>query len=380
MGCNVMTVFENIASLRADQRFADTDHWAAHGAQWASGESKRIECLSVVNETHDVKTFTFHSPDYPALAYEPGQFLTLSPVIDQQVISRCYTLSSTPTRPFTFSITVKRVPGGAVSNWLHDNLKAGDAMTASGPAGIFTPIAGPARKLLYLSAGSGITPLMAMTRAAADLHADLDIVFVHSARTPKDIIFRDELARLERSMPRLRTLFFCEDLGDEPDWTGPIGRLSIDELQRRIPDFMERSVFTCGPKGYMDAAKALLGGAGFDLARYHQESFDISAEAPVEPAPRAEPGQAQGTFTVRLARSGKAFTMTAEQTVLSAAKKAGAVVPSSCSQGVCGTCKTAVLEGSVEMNHNGGIRQREIDKGLRLLCCSRPTSDLVIDL
>ena len=174
-----MSLFENIASLRADQRFVDTDHWAAHGAQWASGDSKRIECLSVVAETHDVKTFVFHSPDYPALAYEPGQFLTVSPVIDGQSISRCYTLSSTPTRPFTFSITVKRVPGGAVSNWLHDNLKAGDAMAASGPAGVFTPVAGPARKLLYLSAGSGITPLMAMTRAAADLHADLDIVFVH---------------------------------------------------------------------------------------------------------------------------------------------------------------------------------------------------------
>ena len=380
MGFEVMSLYENIAALRADQRFADTDHWAAHGAQWASGESKRIECLSVVAETHDVKTFTFHSPDYPALAYEPGQFLTISPVIGQQSVSRCYTLSSTPTRPFTFSITVKRVPGGAVSNWLHDNLKAGDAMSASGPAGVFTPVAGPARKLLYLSAGSGITPLMAMTRAAADLHADLDIVFVHSARTPKDIIFREELARLERSMPRLRTLFFCEGLGDEPDWAGPIGRLSIAELQQRIPDFLERSVFTCGPKGYMDAARALLGAAGFDLARYHQESFDINAEVVVEPTPGAEPGLAQDTFTVRLARSGKSFTMSADQTVLSAAKKAGAVVPSSCSQGVCGTCKTALLEGSVEMKHNGGIRQREIDKGLRLLCCSRPTSDLVIDL
>ncbi|HDS1736939.1 hybrid-cluster NAD(P)-dependent oxidoreductase [Pseudomonas sp. BP8] len=375
-----MTKFENIASLRADQRFADTDHWAAHGAQWESGASKRIECLSVVDETHDVKTFTFHCPDYHALAYEPGQFLTVSPRIDGQSVSRCYTLSSSPTRPFTFSITVKRVPGGAVSNWLHDNLKAGDAMAASGPAGVFTPVAGPARKLLYLSAGSGITPLMAMTRAAADLHADLDIVFVHSARTPKDIIFRDELARLEHSMPRFRTLFFCEGLGDEPDWTGPLGRLSIEQLQQRIPDFMERSVFTCGPKGYMDAAKAMLGNAGFDLARYHQESFDISAEVLPEPLPGADSALVQDTFSVRMARSGKTFTMTAQQTVLSAAKQAGAVVPSSCSQGVCGTCKTALLEGSVEMNHNGGIRQREIDKGLRLLCCSRPTSDLVIDL
>jgi Flavodoxin reductases (ferredoxin-NADPH reductases) family 1 len=250
-----------------------------------------------------------------------------------------------------------------------------------GQAGIFTPVAAPAKKLLYLSAGSGVTPVMAMTRAAADLQADLDIVFVHSARTPKDIIFRDELARLERSMPSLRTVFFCEGLGDEPDWTGPVGRLSVEELQRLIPDFKDREVFTCGPKGYMDAVKNLLGTAGFDLKRYHQESFDINAEEVVEAlAEPAAPGVAQDTFTVRLARSGKEFTMTPDQTVLSAAKKAGAVVPSSCSQGVCGTCKTAILEGTVEMKHNGGIRQREIDKGLRLLCCSRPTSDLVVDL
>ncbi len=378
----VMGMIENIASLRADQRFADTDHWATFGVQWASGESKRIECLTVVDETHDVKTFVFHCPDYHALAYEPGQFLTVSPVVNGESISRCYTLSSTPTRPFTFSITVKRVPGGIVSNWLHDNLRAGDALAASGPAGIFTPVAAPSKKLLYLSAGSGVTPVMAMTRAAADLHADLDIVFVHSARTPKDIIFRDELSRLERSMPRLKTFFFCESNGDEPDWRGPTGRLSVEQLRQLVPDFLEREVFTCGPKGYMDAVKALLETGGFDMSHYHQESFDINAEVVVEVETPASVEAAPGadTFTVRLARSGKEFTMTADQTVLAAAKKAGAVVPSSCSQGVCGTCKTAVLEGTVEMHHNGGIRQREIDKGLRLLCCSRPTSNLVVDL
>ncbi|MCA3799249.1 2Fe-2S iron-sulfur cluster-binding protein, partial [Burkholderia sp.] len=89
---------------------------------------------------------------------------------------------------------------------------------------------------------------------------------------------------------------------------------------------------------------------------------------------------ADGTYTVRLSKSGKTFEMNASETVLTAARKNGVALPSSCSQGICGTCKTAVLEGSVDMHHNGGIRQREIDKGLRLMCCSRPTSDLVLDL
>ncbi|MBL3931311.1 hybrid-cluster NAD(P)-dependent oxidoreductase, partial [Bacteroides thetaiotaomicron] len=88
-------------------------------------------------------------------------------------------------------------PGGVMSNWLHDTMRPGGRMLAYGPSGSFTPTAAPAAKLLYLSAGSGVTPLMSMTRASIDLGLDLDIVFVHSARTPADIVFRNELQRLE---------------------------------------------------------------------------------------------------------------------------------------------------------------------------------------
>lgn len=380
-----MTRFETlptaIGNAASQQRFTDPDTWSAYGAQWNSGEQKTLLCCDVRDETHDVKTFSFRCADFSALSFEPGQFITISPVIAGQTIARCYTLSSSPTRPFSFSITVKRVPNGVVSNWLHDNLRAGDTLSASGPAGSFTPVGHPAKKLLYLSAGSGVTPLMSMTRAGFDMAAQLDIVFVHSARTPSDIVFHEELTRIQALMPGLRVLNVCEGLGTDADWTGPVGRLSLELLSESVPDFKEREVFTCGPQGYMDAVKALLRSGGFDFQHYHQESFDIAAlvEAPlIETAPAVEQGET--LFTVTLSRSGKTFSMPATQTVLSAAKKAGAIVPSSCSQGVCGTCKTALLQGTVEMNHNGGIRQREIDKGLRLLCCSRPTSDLVIDL
>jgi ferredoxin-NADP reductase len=380
----IMTLYESLpASLftTSQSQFTDADTWSAYGAQWNSGEQKTLHCCNVRDETHDVKTFSFRCADFSALSFEPGQFITVSPVIGGQTIARCYTLSSSPTRPFSFSITVKRVPGGVVSNWLHDNLRAGDSLIAAGPVGSFTPVGHPARKLLYLSAGSGVTPLMSMARASFDLAADLDIVFVHSARTPCDIIFQDELTRMQALSPGLRVLNVCEGKGADTGWNGPLGRLDLQLLSERVPDFKEREVFTCGPKGYMDAVKAVLAKGGFDFQHYHQESFDIAArvEAPlIEQAPASE--QAQGLFTITLSRSGKTFDMPANQTVLAAAKKAGAIVPSSCSQGVCGTCKTAVLQGTVEMKHNGGIRQREIDKGLRLLCCSKPTSNLVIDL
>jgi ferredoxin-NADP reductase len=378
-----MTTYEKLSlpvTAGAVERFTDAETWDAFGSQWNSGEQKTLQCCAVRQETHDVKTFIFRCADFSALSYEPGQFITISPIIAEQTVARCYTVSSSPTRPFAFSITVKRVPGGAVSNWLHDNLNPGDTLRASGPTGSFTPVGHPAKKLLYLSAGSGVTPLMSMTRAVYDMAANLDIVFIHSARTPVDIIFHEELLSMQASMPGLRVISICEGRGDTTGWQQPIGRLDLSLLHQQVPDFKEREIFTCGPQGYMEAVKSLLKKGEFDFEHYHQESFDISvlSEEPlVEQIPSLDQ---QDVFTVTLARSGKTFSMSGSQTVLTAAKKAGAIVPSSCSQGVCGTCKTALLKGTVEMNHNGGIRQREIDKGLRLLCCSKPTSDLVVDL
>ncbi|MEK6418361.1 MAG: hybrid-cluster NAD(P)-dependent oxidoreductase [Burkholderia gladioli] len=376
----------------AEARFSDPATWEAGAAEWGSGELRVLTCCRVVDETRDVRSFEFRVGDGAPVRFEPGQFMTVSATVQGQSVERCYTISSAPTRPHLLSITVKRVPGGTMSNWLHDNLAPGSLLRAYGPSGSFTSTAAATRKSLYLSAGSGVTPLMSMLRAGIDLGLDRDVVFVHSARTPHDIVFRRELARLAELSPRLRTVFVCEGVGDEPEWAGPIGRLSLQLLNEQVPDFTDREVFTCGPAGYMNAARALLREGGHDPACYHQESFDISAGLALEPA--AEPAQpdrsaqpadsapaaAQDTFTVTLARSSRSFTMAASDTVLAAARKAGIAVPSSCSQGICGTCKTRLIEGEVTMNHNGGIREREVQKGFRLLCCSRPSSDLVLEL
>jgi ferredoxin-NADP reductase len=368
----------------AEARFSNPSTWESGARLWASSEEQILTCCRVFDETHDVKSFEFRVGDGSPVRFEPGQFMTVSANVQGQLVQRCYTISSPPTRPYLVSITVKRVPGGTMSNWLHDNMLPGSQLRAYGPSGSFTPTAAPgARKSLYLSAGSGVTPLMSMTRASVDLGLDRDIVFVHSARTPADIVFRKELERLVALSPRLRTFFLCEGIGNETDWSAPTGRLSLALLSQWVPDYTEREVFTCGPAGYMNAVRTLLAEGGHDHARYHQESFDFSAgaaaAAPVEPGTSSSDAS-HTTFTVKLSRSSKCFTMSASETVLAAAKKAGVAIPSSCSQGICGTCKTKVLEGDVDMKHNGGIRDREIQKGFRLLCCSRPTSDLVLEL
>jgi 3-phenylpropionate/trans-cinnamate dioxygenase ferredoxin reductase subunit len=272
-----------------------------------------------------------------------------------------------------------------VSNWLHDNLQAGAGVRVLGPAGEFTCARHPARKYLFLSAGSGVTPLMSMSRAHHELSEDRDIVFVHSARTPDDIIFARELDLIASNQSKFRTSFVCERVGARTNWPGVTGFLTLPLLKLIAPDFMEREIFTCGPAPYMKAVRDLLDEAGFARSQYHEESF--SFETLTETTPLVDPLDlpltveegSTSAFSVSFAKSNREITCGTEQHVLDAARQAGVRLPASCTQGMCGTCKVKLVSGQVDMKHNGGIRQREIDQGMVLLCCSKPLSDLVVD-
>lgn len=356
-------------------------------AVWGEGETTTgLICRQVHTVTSDVKTFLFE-PEQPAIfAHEPGQFVTLKLQIDGREIDRCYTISTPPTRPRLLGITVKRQLGGVVSNWLHDTMTPGRRIEADGPLGIFTTTLHPADKYLFLSGGSGVTPLMSMTRTLYDLGSDADIVFVHSARTPADIIFRHELDAMASTAPGVRVAHVVErDSVTEP-WTGLRGFLGPEMLRLLAPDLAEREIFCCGPAPYMTAVRRMLIDAGFDMQRYHEESFSFSDLAVQEiAAPAAGTPADQGvvpettTFSVEFTRTGRTFVCGAGQNVLDAAFEAGLTPPSSCTQGMCGTCKTTLVSGTVDMQHMGGIRPREIAQGKVLICCSKPTSDLTID-
>ncbi|WP_425306900.1 FAD-binding oxidoreductase [Caballeronia zhejiangensis] len=401
-----------------DSRVTQPKFWGTLPVRWNCDTDETLVCCHVRQETHDVKSFFFKAPGERTFVFEPGQFITLELEINGEQINRCYTISSAPTRPHTISITVKRVPGGPVSNWLHDNLVAGSTVRVLGPSGEFTCARHPARKYLFLSAGSGITPLMSMSRAHHELGDDADIVFVHSARTPDDIIFARELDLIASNHKNFRTAFVCEGVGTRTNWPGVTGFLTLPLLKLIAPDFLEREVFTCGPAPYMKAVRDLLDAGGFDRKHYHEESFsfgvveEVAAElttahvaealatqtdfveareeaggfapAPTEPveiieAPVEAAPVVDTKFKVSFAKSRRDIECGSNEHVLDAAKKAGVRLPSSCTQGMCGTCKVKLVSGEVSMKHAGGIRQREIDQGMVLLCCSKPMSDLVVD-
>ena len=348
---------------------------------WDPEVDEVLVCRSVRDETHDVKTFVLAPRTPSRLAWKPGQFLTFTFEIGGETVHRCYTISAPPSRPHAVSITVKRVPGGPVSNWLHDNLKPGGTVRAVGPMGEFTCFDHPADKYLFLSGGSGITPVMAMARTLHDLAVGRDIVFAHNARTPADIIFRAELELMARHEPSFRFVPVCEADGPAEAWGGFRGRLTRPMLDMIAPDFREREVFVCGPSPYMAAVRTMLAEAGFDMRRHHEESFVFEELSGAEQAEveTAESVPAVRTFRVEFAKTRRVIECPETMFVLEAARKAGLRLPSSCTKGLCGTCKSKLLSGTVDMKHAGGIRQREIDAGMALLCCSKPTSDLVIE-
>lgn len=352
--------------------------WAKFPPVFNSSHDLNLVCDLVRRETHDVKTFVFRTDPASLIRFEPGQFLTLELDIGGETVNRCYTISSPPTRPERLAITVKRHPNGPVSNWLHDTLKPGTKIKALPPAGDFSFTRHPGGKYLFLSGGSGVTPLMSMTRTIYDLGQDADIVFVHSARSPRDIIFKNELSVIAAGLPRFRAAYVCENA--PPGFDGLTGFLDAEKIAALASDFRDRNVFCCGPEAYMTAVRAALQGAGFDMARYHQESFSFEKlDAPADKAAASPLAPAAGHFEITFTKSNQTITCRPDQFILDAARAAGMRLPFSCAKGLCGTCKSKKLSGEVEMTHGGGIRQREIDAGMVLPCCSKPLSDVTLE-
>lgn len=351
-------------------------HTSSSMSDWADAVDGPLVVSEIVEITHDVKSFVFERPDGPPLSFLAGQYLTFRFDVDGTPVERCYTISSPPMQSERLAITVKRVPDGPVSNWLHDRLRVGDAVHATGPLGRFSHALHPAEKYLFLSAGSGITPLMSMLRTVHGGADPIDVTFVHCAHSPRDIIFRDKLAAIapDPEPPQLRVAVVCTDDAPYEEWQGPRGRLTLPTLLTLVPDLLDREVFTCGPPGFMTAAGEMLDLLGIAATRRHTESFVLDRSAPPD-----HDAFSTVRHRVEFRRSGRVLDCDEQTPLLAAAARQGLALPSSCGEGMCGTCKSGLISGRVDMQHAGGIRPREVQQGKILLCCSTPTEDVVID-
>jgi glycine betaine catabolism B len=338
-----------------------------------------LECLSVIEEAPNVKTFTFRSDNQNWFRYEPGQFMTFELPVQPEAVLRTFTLSSSPSRPFTIAVTAKAQDGSIGARWMLDHLTPGARLKAFGPLGDFSMRKHPGDKYLFISAGSGITPMMSMTRWMHDCAPQSDINFVTCARRPSDIIFRRELEYLTSCMPNLKLAFLIKEHEMGQVWTGIRGRFEEARLPLLSPDFKDRTIFCCGPESFMRDVRTMLEASGFDMRHYHQESFGPAAE-PVLPMMDAISTEAvERSAMVSFSMSGMEVPCAPGETILKAARGAGIRIAAACESGLCGTCKVMKISGEVDMDHNGGILDDEIDEGYVLACCSKPLGNVEIE-
>jgi ferredoxin-NADP reductase len=333
--------------------------------------------VSIVPEGPDIASFTFRADPQTWFRYLPGQFVTLEIPVPAGTVLRTYTLSSSPSRPLTVTVTAKAQADSIGTRWMLDHLKPGMRLRAYGPAGNFSFHHHDAAKYLFISAGSGITPMMSMTRYAEDHGGPYDITFIACARSPVEIPFRFELERMATRLAGLRLGWIVETVPKYQAWTGLTGRISGAALDLIAPDFRTREVFCCGPEPFMAAVRVMLGSAGFDMAHYHEESFHpVEVEADEVAAPPAGAAEGRVVFTL----SGVDVPSSGDKTILQLARGAGLNIPTGCTMGLCGTCKVRCLSGETDIQHQGGIREEDIAEGWILACCTRPKGRVEVEV
>jgi ferredoxin-NADP reductase len=337
------------------------------------GEPFLLQLVQITQQTPDSKTLRFAVRGERALGALPGQFLAFSFLFDGRKETRCYSICSSAARSGYVEITPKRVPNGCVSIFLNDRPSIGMTVQATGPFGQFCLNPAEDRKILLLAAGSGITPIIAMLRYIEDLCLEIDATLLYFVRTHQDIMFRREFEDWRGRSKNFRYHVMLSK--PDPDWKGARGHIDAEFVRSAIPEIDGLAFFLCGPPPFMDAARQILADLGIPAERIRQETFGGSG-AQLKPV---SPTAMQGAFAIEFSRSGKAVTAREGQTLLEAALAAGVDIPSACRQGQCGTCKTRLLEGQVEMEVESGLDAESKARGFVLTCVGHAAGAVRLD-
>lgn len=293
-----------------------------------------------------------------------GQHLLVGARIDGVLVTRSYSLSAAPRADGRIEITVKAIEGGKLSAYLHQRARIGEVLELGAAFGeMVLPQRGDGARL-FLAAGSGITPLMAMVRAQAAREMPQPLTLLYWARRREELCFVEELRALAAAHANFQVRFLLTR--QEPQAADEdAGRIDAELLARHAGDLGERAVFACGPGGFAESARA--------LAETGARSFASEAFTP-PPREHREDGFAQ----VTLARSGRSFQLPRGESLLTALEAQGLKLPSGCRMGLCNTCACGKSAGATRHLHTGDVHA-EPASALRL-CVSAPAGDLVLDL
>jgi len=325
-------------------------------------------------ETEDAVSVQIAPENNPkGFDFKPGQFVSLGIEIDGKMEYRAYSISSLPGQT-SLQLTIKRVEQGVVSNHIVDALQVGDEVSVLKPAGSFNSIDNtPKRKVALISAGCGITPVMSMVKHWMAEQSDVDIDFVHMAKSPKQTIYYDELERLDREFDQFDLKLL---LKDRQDSRHPQGRLDKAWLHDLCDDILDRTVYLCGPVQFMQDMETSLQELGFDMAHFFQESF-----TPIETSDNATGVEQQAASAqVSVPAFGAEVEVEHGATLVDALEGAGVPIIAACRSGICGSCKCKVTKGEVQSASQETLTPDEIEQGYVLACSSTVQSSIEVEL
>jgi ferredoxin-NADP reductase len=321
---------------------------------WSAREL-RGRVVEVVPETEMAATLVIKPGWGWNGSYRAGQYIGIGVQVGGRWHWRSYSLTSVPQHgDGTISITVKAMPEGFLSQHLITGLEPGAVLRLAAPQGDFVLPEPPPEKVLFLTAGSGLTPVMGMLRTLHRRGTMPDVVLVHSARNASDALFRQELRELDEHYADLRV---HEQLTDD------MGLLSVERLADVVPDWQERETWACGPPAMLDDAEKLWKRSHL-TGRLHVERFSIQLD-----------GAGGEGGTVTFGAGGRTAAVDGATTLLEAGEKAGVQMPFGCRMGICQSCVVPLVAGSVRDLRNGTVHQ----EGDRIqTCISAAAGDCVL--
>jgi 3-ketosteroid 9alpha-monooxygenase subunit B len=322
----------------------------------------RATVSRIIKETADARTYVL-APDEMPFPYKAGQFCTFKVNVDGEDLYRSYSMSSAPETDSEMATTVKRVPGGKVSNWMLDNLVEGDEVTLTRAAGAFC-LTDSSAPLLGFSGGSGVTPILSLAKSALAT-SDRSVRLLCADRDQPSVIFEAVLDDLVARYPDRLSVVRHIDADS--------GLITPTAVADFVGEDTDADNYVCGPEGFMSVVTSALPGPGTVFV----EDFDAAPQTH-EPEPTADTStETGGSITIHLDRKKATVSRVAGETLLESARRAGMSPPFSCEAGNCGTCMARLSEGSATMRVNDALMDDEVEDGYVLTCQAVPDTPSV---
>src|ERR1700757_2400515 len=345
----------------------------------------RLAVNDLRREASDAVSVTFAIPGELAndYAFAPGQYLTLRTTLDGEEVRRSYSICSGPDDG-EIRIAVKKVDGGAFSNWAADELKCGDELDVMTPTGRFgvAPAPNEARVYVGFAAGSGITPILSIVKGVLAREPNSRFFLFYGNRTAEGMLFREALEELkDRFLQRLSVFHVIS--GEEQDLPILHGRLDGEKvrglLRSLVPVSTIDHVFICGPTGMSEELEVTCRDIGIADERIHVERFMSGLGGKPRPKAGVPPSAPPKAFASLIIDGKRREVPVAEgEAILDAALRAGVDLPFACKGGMCSTCRAKLVEGKAEMELNYSLEPWELKAGFILTCQAKPVSEKVV--